>query len=211
MKTTKPEMTFTQEIIEYARNGTSAVEPIHIVYPEVDEQIHHEDVFKKDRLNRNIDMNDIDINGVLHAMKHHDEKLIPMNKATIRFFTSQQISFRMHLDSGANKSITPHKKLLHDIRQIAPIEVDGVGGAVVVNQIGRVRLVCDDESSIWVDTYFSEHAPETIISPTDIALSADNNFRGWTKHCDVYKGEGYINFFSESGLEDAKMSLLMKN
>ena len=128
-------------------------------------------------------------------MQQNDEKLVPMTKATIRFFTSQQISFRMHLDSGANKSITSHEELLHDIRKIAPVEVDGVGGVVVVNQIGRVRLVCEDESSICVDTYFSEIAPDTIISPTDIAMSTGNNFRGWTKHCDVYKGKGYIIFF----------------
>ena len=59
---------------------------MNIVYPDVDEHIHHEDVFKRDRLNKQIDINDIDINGVLHAMQKHDESLQPMNSATIRFF-----------------------------------------------------------------------------------------------------------------------------
>ena len=205
------EQTFAQEVFEYVRNDTSKVETINIVYPEVDEHIHREDIFKKDRLNENIDINDIDIDAIIHVLQQRDEQLQPLTKATIRFFTSQQISFRMHLDSGANKSITPHKELLHHIKPITPIEVDGIGGKVIVNKMGKQRLICDDESSIWVDTYYSEMAPETIISPTDIALSQDNNFRGWTKHCDVYKGDGYIKFFSMPGLENAKISLYMKN
>ena len=124
------------------------MESINIVYSDVDEHIHHEDVFKKDRLNKQIDINDIDINGVLHAMQKHDESLQPMNSATIRLFTSEQISFRMHLDSVANKSITPYKEILHDLRKIPTIEVEGVGGKVSVSEIGKVRIECDDESNI---------------------------------------------------------------
>ena len=55
--------------------------------------------------------------------------------------------------------------------------MEGVGGKVSVSEIGKVRIKCDDESNIWVETYYSDIAPETIISPTDIALANDNNFR----------------------------------
>ena len=62
-----------------------------------------------------------------------------------------------------------------------------------------------------MEAYYSDIAPETIISPTDIALANDNNFRGWTKHCDVYNGDGHLTFFSTSGLENARIPLFVKN
>lgn len=204
-------MTLIQEAIEYVRNDTSRIDPIQIIYPDVEEHIHHEDLYKEDRLNEDIGINDIDIRGVIHAMKQQDNNMKPISSATIRHLTKRQLPIRMHLDSGANRSITPHKELLHDIKRIHATNIDGIGGEVEVQYEGKLQLMCDDDTSIWARAYYSPSAPETIVSPTDIALSPSNNFTGWNKHCDVYKGEGILSFFSTSGLEQAKIHLVMQN
>ena len=189
----------------------SGLEPIHIVLPDIEETIHHEDVYKADRLNRDIDINDIDIRGVIHLMKQRDNQLQPIPTAVIRHLSHKTMPIRFQLDSGANKSITPYKELLHDLRQIKSTPIDGVGGVVTVQYEGNMRLQCDDNSSIWVRTYYSPEVNETIVSPNDITLSPTNNFTSYTKHCNVIDGNGYLQFQSRSGLASATIQLHMNN
>ena len=115
------------------------------------------------------------------------------------------------LDSGANRSITPHRKLLHDIKRIAPMSIDGVGGTVSVDEVGYLKLTCHDDTYIWVKTYFCHEVDETIVSPTDITLSKQNQFVAWEKYCHVVDGKGRLTFYTSSGLGQATIPMVMRN
>ena len=160
-----------REAIKVSYNDMTGINAVNIVYPDIEQQIHHEDVYQRDRLNKEIDVHDINIQGVLHLLEQKDASMQKISTAVIRQLCKRTIPVRLQIDSGANRSITPDRESLHDIKSITPVAIDGVGGKVVVDLQGRMKLQCDDDSCVWVTTYLSDAVDETIVSPTDIAMS----------------------------------------
>ena len=112
----------------------------------------------------------------------------------------QTLDIKIQMDSGANRSVTPFNRLLHNTQRIQPISIDGVGGTITVNEVGYIRLICEDDTYIWVKTYFCAEVQETIISPNDITLSQQNDFEAWGKYCNVKTGSGQLTFSHHQAL-----------
>ena len=74
-----------------------------------------------------------------------------------------------------------------------------------------MKLKADDDSFITVKTYYCNDAPETIVSPTDVCLSAHNNFTAWEQYSDTSTGLGHLKFYTRTGLGTAKLTLAMIN
>ena len=181
-----------------------------MVMPEV-EKIHFETTYQKHRLNEEIDIQSIDIRRLMQLIDDSELKLQPLTTSVIRQMTAPKVDVRFHMDSGANRSVTPHRGLLHDIRQIPPMSMDGVGGKIQVNEVGMMKLLCEDRSYIWARTYFCPDVPETIVSPTDITMSRQNNFTAWSQYCNVVTANGHLNFYTISGIGKACMPIFMRN
>lgn len=200
----------TQEVLSVVQNVISRVDPIQIVHPEIEEQLHFEDTYTEKRLNKNIDVDDIDVETIYRELQHKDQQSRPITKATIRALYVNHI-IRLHMDSGANQSITRHKHILHDLKKIPKIYIDGVGGEVEVEHVENLKLKCNDDTYVWVRKYYHPQAPETIVSPTDIVMSSDNPYNIWTKYCNVATGQGTLSFLSDSGLNQATVDITMEN
>ena len=136
-----------------------------------------------------------------------ESHLQPLTTAVIRSLTTHILEVKIQMDSGANRSITAHRHLLHDIKPI----VDGVGGEITAKEVGYLKLECDDNTFIWARTLYCPASPETIVSPTDIAMSQQNNFKAWSQYSDVTTGRGKLTFYTRSGLGRAQLNLVMKN
>ena len=204
------EETIGKEVVRMIRNDTVRPKLVNIVMPTV-EKIHFETTYQTNRLNEEIDIHNIDIRRLMSLIDESEENMTPLTTAVIRSFQTHNIGVRIQLDSGANRSITQHRHLLHNIKPIRPISLDGVGGNIVAKEVGYIKIECDDDSYIWAKTMYCPQSPETIISPNDIAMSSQNNFTAWSQYSDVVTGLGHITFYTKSGLGTATLPLHMKN
>ena len=153
------------------QNDISRPDTIHIVEPEIEEQLHYENTYDENRLSKDDDVIDIDVETIYSILSQQDQQLQPITSAIIRTLSAGH-RIRIHMDSGANRSITPHKHLLHNLRRIPVEYVDGIGGQVRDEYVGNMKLRCNDDSYLWVQTYYHKDAPETIVSPNDIVMSS---------------------------------------
>lgn len=210
MTTTQQSSSMIDEAIEHARNDISRINVVKLIELDIDQQ-HFEDIYKEDRLDREMDINNIDVHRLMFLITQQEKHLQPITTATIRKLSTPFTNMRIQLDSGANRSITPHLELLHVARKIDGTPFEGVGGTIVVDTVGYMKLRCEDDSSLWVKTYFSADVDETIISPTDIALSTENKLTQWDQSANVMTGNGFIELSTETGLGRARIPLVMIN
>ena len=199
-----------QEAIQLMRNHISPGYTVEITEPDIEEE-HFESTYQENRLNKDIDINDVDIAKLMVLIDKKESHMKPINKAIINQLCAPRINMRVQMDSGANRSITPYKELLHNARKIEPFSINGINGTVVVNTVGMLRLQCIDDSFIWAKVYYSDEVEETIISPTDITMSSDNAYVIWDQHSNTATGKGQLTFSTASGLDTATIPLYMMN
>ena len=161
----------------------------------------------KNRLNEDVDLeDDARIRTILDSIAMFDEVKYrkPIDRAYIRMIRDSKLNLRMHLDGGANRSVTDDIRLLHDVRNISPYVMHGAQKGeptISCSKVGYIKLMCRGRGVINVRTFYSPDISETILSPGDITKSSDNNFCVWEQQSDISNGRGYIRFSSESGLE----------
>ena len=202
--------------MEYSRNDTNICQEIAIIDRLVDNEDPQEDVYGKDRLNANIDM--IDISDISHStiydlmhQKDATTKWAPV--ADIRTLLETTLEIKVHIDGGANRSITNDERLLHNIQPISNYKMRGADGNPTINctKVGYFRLLSQGYGTINVKMYYSPEVTETIASPGDITSSSDNIFEIWNQHANMSNGTGYIEFSSKSGLQRAKIPTVKRN
>lgn len=116
-----------QEAIAVARNDISRLPTIRIMESEID-QIHFEDTYQKHRLNKEVDINDIDIRRLMRLLEASENHFTPLTTATLRTMSASTQNLRVQLDSGANRSVTPNREFLYGVTPIPSMELEGVGG-----------------------------------------------------------------------------------
>ena len=182
----------------------------------IEKNLHFEDIHQRDHLNEDIDINDIRIENVLRQLQQIDEdKYSKIVDATyIRKMCDSTKEIRMHMDSGANRSITDDDRLLYDVRKIEPYYMHGAQSGeadIVCTKVGFLRLACQGGGSIQVKVFYSPNISETILSPGDITIAEDNNFVQWNQLCDHEKGRGSIRFSSRSGIQQSIVNTYLRN
>ena len=109
---------------------------------------------------------------------------------------------RVHVDGGANRSITNNKNHLIRYKNIKKYPMSGVsseGPALICTGVGFFPWHADDGNIVLVKCYYSEQAKDTIISPTDIVVNNITNFDGWGQHSNLDDGTGYVEFYRRNG------------
>lgn len=109
---------------------------IYIDEPLVEKNLHFEDIHQRDRLNEDIDMEDIRVDTVRQLMKIDESKYSKLVDATyIRQMKDSSKEIRLHMDSGANRSVTDDERLLYEVRDIKPYCMQGA-------QSGDADIIC---------------------------------------------------------------------
>lgn len=204
------EESLIQEVLEYVGNDISPVQDCIYLEPDIEED-HYEDTYQENRLNKDIDINNIDMEKLMALIERKERTHNKIDEATFRKMCAPRMLMRVQMDSGANRSITPYKDILHNITKVKPFGIDGINGSVEVDTVGYLKLHCTDDSHIWVRTYYSPDVEETIISHTDITLSKDNSYVVWDHHSNTLTKEGQLTFSTQSGLDKAVIALKMIN
>ena len=138
-----------------------------------------------------------DTNGVVRAVQH-----------------CPPVEYYIHHDSGANRSVTNNRELLHSIETIPKVQIQGANkgsGFLHCAEKGIFNLKCSDGSIIPVSVYLTDDVDGTILSPTDICISHYNKFSIWEQHSETNSTQGYIKFLSKDTNFEATVPLVMKN
>ena len=121
---------------------------------------------------------------------------------------------RVHVDGGANRSITNDREALLHYKNIKKYPMSGVAAgepALVCTGMGYLPWQADDTSVVLVKCYYSSDAAETIVSPTDIVINNFSDFKAWSQHSDLETKKGYIEFHHRHVQPSVKFTLTMNN
>ena len=104
-------------------------------------------------------------------------------------------SYRLHLDEGANMSLTNDESKLINFRYIKKKAIAGVadgGPALYAVGIGYLPWRSDQGTTILIKCFYSPQAAETVISPNDVVINHIADYSGWTQYSNVDDGIGHI-------------------
>jgi len=207
-----------QEILENIRDDVTGInQEIQMIDPAIEKEIFFEDLLDKDRLNADIDIeDDARIRSILDTIVTSDASKYTkgIDREYIRNIRDSELNIRMHLDGGANRSVTDDLRLLNNIRTIPEYNMFGAqkGEATIrCTKVGYMKLMCRGRGVVNVKTFYSPDISETILSPGDITKSPENNFSLWDQHCNHDTGRGYIRFSARSGLQHATVDTKLMN
>mmetsp|Transcript_10383 Transcript_10383/g.14952 ORF Transcript_10383/g.14952 Transcript_10383/m.14952 type:complete len:1434 (-) Transcript_10383:2326-6627(-) len=117
--------------------------------------------------------------------------------------TSQTV--RVHVDGGANRSLTSDRNQLIHFKNIKKYPMAGVssdGPALICTGVGYLPWQADNGELVLVKCYYSDSAADTIISPTDIVVNNISNFEGWGQYSNIDLGKGYVEFYRRGNNTD---------
>jgi len=204
--------------MENIRNDVTGInQEIRLIDPDIEKDIFFEDLLDKDRLNPDIDIeDDARIRSILDAIVSMDVSTYTrsIDRAYIRNIRDSELNIRMHLDGGANRSVTDDIRLLNNVRNIPEYSMFGAqkGAANIrCTKVGFMKLMCRGKGVLNVKTFYSPDISETILSPGDITQSEDNNFSLWDQQCNHDTGKGYIRFSSRSGIQHVTVKTKLMN
>ena len=124
------------------------------------------------------------------------------------------MDYRIHLDGGANLSVTHRSELLINYKNIRRHAIAGVaqdGPAIYATGIGYLPWRAEDGTTILIKCYYSENAADTIISPTDIVINKFTDYNAWSQYVNVDTGQGYIAFHHRRDTGDTIFPLTSSN
>ena len=140
-----------------------------------------------------------------------------VNHATqgvVRSINQTSVGYLIHHDSGANRSVTNNRNLLHSIKPIQQVKIQGANkgsGFLNCTEKGIFNLQCNDGSVIPVPVYLTDDVEGTILSPTDICIYHYDKFTVWQQHSETNSSKGTLKFYSKDSCFEATIDLIMKN
>ena len=132
----------------------------------------------------------------------------------VRTMNHASVGYLIHHDSGANRSVTNNRQLLHSITPIPQVKIQGANkGSGFLNcmEKGIFNLQCNDGSIIPVPVYLTEDVEGTILSPTDICIYHYDRFTVWEQRSETNSSKGTLKFCSNDSCFEATIDLIMKN
>jgi hypothetical protein len=135
-----------------------------------------------------------------------------MKSAATHAFPIQN-TIKLHIDGGANRSITNDINLLLNYRNIKTYRMSSAGGEndILCTGVGYLPWRSDTGETILIKCYFSQNAPETIISPSDIVMNHMSTYHAWTQHADLMTNRGHITFINNDTKNTTVFPLINRN
>jgi hypothetical protein len=122
--------------------------------------------------------------------------------------------YRIHLDGGANMSVTPNQHLLINYRNIRKHAIAGIAEgqpAIFTTGVGYLPWQATTGEIILVKCHYSEQAADTIISPTDVVVNKITDYHAWSQYANVDEGKGYIAFHQRNTNKVTRYDLVSIN
>ena len=143
------EYNLVDDVLDVLQNDECKVHGIKLVHPPDMHHIHLLDVLLQDRLNEDIDLQD-----VIPKTAH----LVDFSIVTVRQLKDKQLHLKLHIDGGSNRSVTPDLHLLDNVTEILPYHMLGANSetiALTCTKVGTLKVPCIDNAVLRIHTYFS--------------------------------------------------------
>ena len=121
---------------------------------------------------------------------------------------------KVHVDGGANRSITNIKENLVNFCNIRKYPMSGVAAgeaALICTGIGFLPWQADTGEVLLVKCHYSSDAADTIVSPTDIVVTNISDLEAWGQYSNVDSGIGHVEFYCRENPKSIKFSLISRN
>jgi hypothetical protein len=121
---------------------------------------------------------------------------------------------QVHIDGGANRSITNNISILTQFRNIKKYAINGVsndGPALYCTGVGYIPWHANTGETLYSKCYYSPQAADTIISPTDVVTLHIQEYHAWEQYNDIDRGPGTIRFHSRNCAKPVEYEIHMKN
>jgi len=140
--------------------------------------------------------------AMIHLLTHAATQGIPIHQ-----------TLRLHIDGGANRSITNDKSLLIKYKNIKKHYMSSAAGDndIACTGLGYIPWRASDGTVLLIKCYYSTQAPETIVSPSDVVMDHLLKFHTWTQHADFNSEEGHIEFTNKDNGSQISFPLQLKN
>ena len=155
-----------------------------------------------------------DLLQLLDTYSASSHALVADTNGIIKKLSPHPISFSIHHDSGANRSVTNQRSILHSITPVTSLNIKGANkdsGFLTCSEQGIFNLQCRDGIIIPVPVYITDDVEGTILSPTDICLHNYNNFSVWEQRSEIDSNTGSLTFLSTDNSYKAIVDLKMEN
>jgi len=141
---------FINDVIETIGNDINGGTEVNLVRSLIENNggyCVNEDILEKDRLNEDIDLHDMRINQVLDNIAQVDSSRYTkvIDKSFIRKIKDSTMLIKMHMDGGANRSVTDDLRLLNEVKNINPYVMSGAqkdDASIVCTKVGYITLMC---------------------------------------------------------------------
>ena len=130
--------------------------------------------------------------------EHKIEIAVLVNES---FTTSINKSVADHsklMDSGANRGLTRHKRLLRDFQHIDPIPVKGIGNNEIACHIkgyGYFDVRTREGEMMSFRMWWSPDCSGTVVSPNSAVTESEGRFTGWCQTAHLDEGSSTMTFF----------------
>ena len=121
---------------------------------------------------------------------------------------------RVHVDGGANRSITHNQDSLLNFRNIKKYPMSGVAAgdaALICTGVGLLPWRSDTGEMVFVRCYYSSNAADTIVSPTDVVVNNIADYDAWSQYSNIDTGQGYVEFHNRHTDGCIRFSLTSSN
>jgi dUTP pyrophosphatase len=155
--------------------------------------------------------------GVIHQLSTYDNT---GTKGVARILNHRRIhplsipTVRVHVDGGANRSITNDSGHLLSYRNIKKYPMAGVAAgeaALTCTGVGYLPWQADTGEVVLVRCFYSPEAADTILSPTDIVVNNIHDYEAWEQYSHIDTGKGYIKFHRRGNNPDITFNLSSSN
>jgi hypothetical protein len=101
---------------------------------------------------------------------------------------------QLHVDGGANRSITNARNHLLSFRNIHPYYMSSANGTndIKCSGMGYLPWRAPSGDIILIKCNYSAQVNDTIVSPSDIVMNYLTKFHTWMHHADLMTNKGYI-------------------
>lgn len=124
------------------------------------------------------------------------------------------MEFRLHLDGGANMSVTSDQSLLINFKNIKKHAIAGIAqgeAAIYATGLGYLPWRAATGETLLVKCFYSAQAADTIISPTDVVINQWSDYNAWSQYANVDEGCGYVAFHRRHDQSITRFNLVSQN
>jgi hypothetical protein len=122
--------------------------------------------------------------------------------------------FQLHIDGGANRSITQDYQALLHFKNIKPFYMSSASkdNDIKCTGIGDLPWTSTNGTTLLIKCYYSPNAiDETVVSPSDIMNNHITQYHSWTQHANMMTGTGTITFTNHTNNDSIEYPLVAHN